>query len=52
MQTVFEADGGNEGLRRLADAWHRRAVQTERLAERLSPLFDGESRRESDLTVV
>jgi hypothetical protein len=49
MQTVFEAAGGNEGLRRLADAWHRQAVQAERLAERLSPLFDGESRRESDL---
>jgi hemoglobin len=31
MQTVFEAAGGNEGLRRLADAWHRRAVQAERL---------------------
>jgi hypothetical protein len=43
MQPVFEAAGGNEGLRRLADAWHRRAVQAERLAERLSPLFDGES---------
>ena len=23
MQTVFEAAGGNEGLRRLADAWHK-----------------------------
>src|SRR3984885_12193340 len=26
MQTVFEAAGGNEGLRRLADAWHRRGI--------------------------
>jgi hemoglobin len=26
MQTVFEAAGGNEGLRRLADAWHRRVM--------------------------
>ena len=26
MQSVFEAAGGNEGLRRLADAWHRRVM--------------------------
>src|SRR5258707_9235408 len=26
MQTVFEAVGGNDGLRRLADAWHRRVM--------------------------
>src|SRR5579859_6612883 len=26
MQTVFEAAGGNEGLRRLAGAWHRRVM--------------------------
>jgi hemoglobin len=26
MSTVFEAAGGNEGLHRLADAWHRRAL--------------------------
>ena len=26
MRTVFEVAGGNEGLRRLADAWHRRAM--------------------------
>ena len=26
MQTVFEAAGGNDGLRRLADAWHRRVM--------------------------
>src|SRR6266702_2927990 len=26
MQTVFEAAGGIDGLRRLADAWHRRVM--------------------------
>src|SRR6516225_7224980 len=26
MQTVFEAAGGMDGLRRLADAWHRRVM--------------------------
>jgi hemoglobin len=26
MRTVFEAAGGNEGLHRLADAWHRRVM--------------------------
>jgi hemoglobin len=26
MQTVFEAAGGNDGLRRLANAWHRRVM--------------------------
>jgi hemoglobin len=26
MATVFEAAGGKEGLRRLADAWHRRVM--------------------------
>jgi hemoglobin len=26
MQTVFEAAGGNDGLHRLADAWHRRVM--------------------------
>lgn len=26
MQTVFEAAGGNDGLRRLAVAWHRRVM--------------------------
>jgi truncated hemoglobin YjbI len=26
MQTVFEAAGGDDGLRRLADAWHRRVM--------------------------
>jgi hemoglobin len=26
MQTVFEAAGGMDGLRRLAEAWHRRVM--------------------------
>jgi hemoglobin len=26
MRTVFQAAGGNEGLHRLADAWHRRVM--------------------------
>jgi hemoglobin len=26
MQTVFEAAGGNDGLRQLAKAWHRRVM--------------------------
>jgi hemoglobin len=29
MQTIFEAAGGAEGLRRLADAWHRRVIDDE-----------------------
>ena len=29
MQTVFEAAGGNDGLRRLAGAWHRRVMADE-----------------------
>src|ERR1700751_1214617 len=29
MQTVFEAAGGVDGLRRLAGAWHRRVVADE-----------------------
>jgi hemoglobin len=29
MQTVFEAAGGMDGLRRLADAWHRRVMVDE-----------------------
>ena len=29
MQTVFEAAGGIDGLRRLADAWHRRVMADE-----------------------
>ena len=29
MHTVFEAAGGMDGLRRLADAWHRRVMADE-----------------------
>jgi hemoglobin len=29
MQTVFEASGGIDGLRRLASAWHRRVIADE-----------------------
>jgi hemoglobin len=29
MQTVYEAAGGLDGLRRLADAWHRRVLEDE-----------------------
>src|ERR1700691_2869882 len=36
MQTVFEAAGGSDGLRRLADAWHRRAMADEVVAHALS----------------
>jgi hypothetical protein len=45
------ASGGSEGVFRggTPGACHRRAVQAERLARRLSPLFHGESRREGDL---
>jgi len=30
MQTVFEAADGMDGLRRLAHAWHRRAMASTR----------------------
>jgi len=29
MQTIYEAIGGNEGLRKLAGAWHARVLQDE-----------------------
>lgn len=29
MQSIFEAAGGMDGLRRLADAWHRRVMADE-----------------------
>src|SRR5215831_20622573 len=29
MQTVYEAAGGSDGLRRLASAWHRRVLEDE-----------------------
>jgi len=36
MQTVFEAAGGTIGLRRLADAWHRRVMVDEVVANAFS----------------
>jgi hemoglobin len=39
MQTVFEAAGGNEGLRRLADAWHKRVMADEVVAHAFSHGF-------------
>jgi hemoglobin len=39
MQTVFEAAGGNDGLRRLADAWHRRVMADEVVAHAFSHGF-------------
>jgi hemoglobin len=36
MQTVFEAVGGDEGLRRLAEAWHRRVMADEVVAHAFS----------------
>lgn len=39
MQSVFEAAGGMEGLRRLADAWHRRVMDDEVVAHAFSHGF-------------
>jgi len=39
MQTVFEAAGGNDGLRRLASAWHRRVMADEAVAHAFSHGF-------------
>src|ERR1041385_9265084 len=39
MQTVFEAAGGNHGLRRLADAWHRRVMADDVVAHAFSHGF-------------
>lgn len=39
MQTVFEAAGGMEGMRRLADAWHRRVMADEVVAHAFSHGF-------------
>ncbi len=36
MQTVFEAAGGTDGLRRLAAAWHRRVLADEIVAHAFS----------------
>src|SRR5215813_7068655 len=39
MQTVFQAAGGTEGLRRLAGAWHRRVMADEIVAHAFSHGF-------------
>jgi hemoglobin len=39
MQSVFEAAGGIEGLRRLADAWHRRVMADEVVSHAFSHGF-------------
>src|ERR1700749_2423793 len=39
MQTVFEAAGGIDGLRRLADTWHRRVMDDEVVAHAFSHGF-------------
>jgi hemoglobin len=36
MQTLFEAVGGNDGLRRLAEAWHLRVMADEVVAHAFS----------------
>jgi hemoglobin len=39
MQTLFEAVGGMDGVRRLADAWHRRVMADEVVAHAFSHGF-------------
>jgi hemoglobin len=39
MQTGFEAAGGNDGLSRLADAWHRRVMADDVVAHAFSHGF-------------
>jgi hemoglobin len=39
MQTVFEAAGGNEGMLRLAGAWHERVMQDEVVSHAFSRGF-------------
>jgi hemoglobin len=39
MQTVFEAAGGNDGLHRLASAWHKRVMADEVVAHAFSHGF-------------
>jgi hypothetical protein len=39
LQTVFEAAGGIAGLRRLADAWHRRVMADDVVAHAFSHGF-------------
>jgi hemoglobin len=42
MQSVFEAAGGMDGMRRLADAWHRRVLADEVVAHAFSHGFHPE----------
>ena len=42
MQTVFEAAGGIDGMRRLAEAWHRRVMADEVVAHAFSHGFHPE----------
>jgi hemoglobin len=42
MQTVFEAAGGMDGMRRLADAWHRRVMLDEVVSHAFSHGFHPE----------
>lgn len=42
MRTVFEAAGGDEGLRLLADAWHRRVMSDEVVSHAFSHGFNPE----------
>jgi hemoglobin len=39
MQTVFEAAGGMDGMRRLADAWHHRVMEDEEVSHAFSHGF-------------
>jgi hemoglobin len=39
MQSVYEAAGGDEGLRRLADAWHARVIADEIVSHAFSHGF-------------
>jgi hemoglobin len=39
MQTLFEAAGGMNGMRRLADAWHRRVLADEEVSHAFSHGF-------------
>ena len=39
MQTLYEAAGGMEGMRRLADAWHKRVMADEVVAHAFSHGF-------------
>lgn len=42
MQTLYEAAGGMEGMRRLAHAWHRRVLEDEVVAHAFSHGFHPE----------